>query len=260
VNIGPGSPTGVAFGYGAKFPAKYQNAMFAMDWSWGKLYAIHLQPEGSTYKALKEEFISGTPLPLTDVIIHPKDGAMYFAIGGRRVQSGVYRVTYTGSESTAPSSAKGAESPARELRRSLEAFHGRQEAKAVATAWPHLASSDRFVRWAARTALEHQLFEQWSAKALEEKDGAIRVEALLGLARAAGVCPQHRSENTGPVDGAMRAKILASLKSIEVSALSADQQFLFQRANLHELQQHGGSLQYHLHGEYGDQPAPGGSL
>ncbi|MDF1810894.1 MAG: hypothetical protein P1V20_01720 [Verrucomicrobiales bacterium] len=37
VNIGPGSPTGVVFGYGAKFPAKYQNALFACDWSYGKL-------------------------------------------------------------------------------------------------------------------------------------------------------------------------------------------------------------------------------
>ncbi len=27
---------------------------------------------------------------------------MYFAIGGRKVQSGLYRVTYTGSESTEP--------------------------------------------------------------------------------------------------------------------------------------------------------------
>ena len=46
--------------------------------------------------------ITGTPLPLTDVIISPHDGAMYFAIGGRKVQSGLYRVTYTGKESTAP--------------------------------------------------------------------------------------------------------------------------------------------------------------
>jgi hypothetical protein len=36
VDIGPGSPTGVCFGYGTKFPAKYQNAFFACDWSYGK--------------------------------------------------------------------------------------------------------------------------------------------------------------------------------------------------------------------------------
>ena len=65
INIGPGSPTGVTFGYGAKFPAKYQNATFALDWSWGKLYAIHLEPNGASYKATKEEFLSGSPLPLS---------------------------------------------------------------------------------------------------------------------------------------------------------------------------------------------------
>jgi len=90
VNIGPGSPTGVTFGYGAKFPAKYQEALFILDWSWGKLYAVHLKSDGSSYTATREEFLSGAPLPLTDAIIHPQDGAMYFAIGGRKVQSGLY--------------------------------------------------------------------------------------------------------------------------------------------------------------------------
>ena len=71
-----------------------------LDWSWGKLYAVHLKPEGSSYTATKEEFVTGAPLPITDAIIHPGDGAMYFTIGGRRVQSGLYRVTYVGDEST----------------------------------------------------------------------------------------------------------------------------------------------------------------
>jgi putative heme-binding domain-containing protein len=39
-------------------------------------------------------------LPITDAIIHPGDGAMYVTIGGRKVQSGLYRVTYVGDEST----------------------------------------------------------------------------------------------------------------------------------------------------------------
>ena len=102
VDVGPGSPTGVCFGYGAKFPAKYQNAFFACDWSYGKLYAVHLKPKGSTYTATVEEFASAQPLPITDLLINPDDGAMYFTVGGRRVQSGLYRVTYIGNESTAP--------------------------------------------------------------------------------------------------------------------------------------------------------------
>src|SRR5438270_10860850 len=103
VDIGPGSPTGLTFGYGAKFPAKYQDALFMCDWSYGKLYAVHLKPRGAGYAGEFEEFVTGTPLPLTDIVISPKDWAMYFAIGGRKTKSGLYRVTYVGSESTEPS-------------------------------------------------------------------------------------------------------------------------------------------------------------
>ena len=229
VNIGPGSPTGVTFGYGAKFPAKYQNALFALDWSWGKLYAIHLQPSGSTYSGTKEEFISGAPLPLTDALIHPQDGAMYFAIGGRRVQSGLYRVTYTGGESTAPADAAPAQSPARDLRRKLEAFHGRQDAQAVPTAWPHLASDDRFIRWAARTAIEHQPPAVWAEKALAEPDAAKQVEALLALARAAGVCPSHRKPEDKPVDFVMEARLLDALLRLDWAALNHEQRLTLVR-------------------------------
>ena len=101
IDIGPGSPTGITFGYGAKFPAKYQEALFINDWSYGKLYAVHLDPDGASYSASFEEFISGSPLPLTDIVVNPNDGALYFAIGGRRTKSGLYRVTYSGSESIA---------------------------------------------------------------------------------------------------------------------------------------------------------------
>lgn len=107
VDIGPGSPTGVTFGYGAKFPAKYQEAFFICDWSYGKLYAVHLKPAGSTYIGEAEEFMNGSPLPLTDIVVNPGDGAMYFAIGGRNTMSGLYRVTYVGKESTATSKGDG---------------------------------------------------------------------------------------------------------------------------------------------------------
>src|SRR5690606_22885033 len=125
------------------------------DWSWGKLHALHLEPDGASYRATREEFLSGAPLPLTDAVVHP-DGAMYFAIGGRKVQSGVYRVTYVGEESTEPVARRRADDPLRVLRHDLEQFHGRQHPETVERAWPHLAHPDRFIRWAARTAVEHQ--------------------------------------------------------------------------------------------------------
>ncbi len=98
----PARPPACVFGTGAKFPAKYQRALYGNDWTYGTMYAIHFEPSGASFKAVKEEFVCGKPLPLTDVVINPHDGAMYFAIGGRRTQSAVYRVTYAGKESTEP--------------------------------------------------------------------------------------------------------------------------------------------------------------
>ena len=139
LNIGPGSPTGVTFGYGAKFPAKYQNALFMLDWSWGKLYAVHLEASGSSYTATKEEFLSGAPLPLTDAIIHPQDGAMYFTIGGRRVQSGLYRVTYVGKESTARrADGEHNELGAQHAASSSKPSTASRTRKRSSVAWPHL--------------------------------------------------------------------------------------------------------------------------
>jgi putative heme-binding domain-containing protein len=235
LDIGPGSPTGMTFGYGARFPAKYQNALYALDWSWGKIYAVHLKPNGATYTATKEEFVTGAPLPVTDAIIHPQDGAMYFTIGGRRVQSGLYRVTYVGDESTKPVDMASSLSPprasqARDTRHALEAYHGKQDPEAIEFAWPFLASQDRFVRFAARTAVEHQPTETWSDKALTETDPAKRVEALLALARVAGECPQHRTDENPSVDTDMRANLLSAVIALDTPSLKLTQQLTLLRA------------------------------
>jgi putative heme-binding domain-containing protein len=228
LNIGPGSPTGCTFGYGAKFPAKYQEAFFALDWSWGKIYAVHLKPQGASFTATKEEFVSGGPLPVSDAIIG-QDGAMYFTIGGRRVQSGLYRVTYVGKESTAPLPDKTTPpDPATALRRLLEAFHGRQDPKAVETAWPHLGDQDRFIRAAARTALEHQPPEQWQDKALAEPDITAQLEALLALTRRTGVCPTHRKPGH-IVNTALRDQILAVLLQRDFTKLTDEQRLGYVR-------------------------------
>jgi putative heme-binding domain-containing protein len=183
VDIGPGSPTGVTFGYGAKFPSKYQEALYVCDWSYGKLYAVHLTPDRSAYKGTLEEFITGTPLPLTDIVVNPHDGAMYFAIGGRRTKSGLYRVTYHGTEPTAPAPVDDRDAEARALRRKLEAFHGHKDPEAVATAWPSLGHPDRFLRFAARVAIEWQDVASWQERALNETDVPTALTALLALAR-----------------------------------------------------------------------------
>ncbi|NNE90831.1 MAG: DUF1080 domain-containing protein, partial [Verrucomicrobiales bacterium] len=220
LNIGPGSPTGTRFGYGAKFPVKYQNSFYILDWSWGKLYAVHLEPKGASYTATKEDFITGAPLPITDLIIHPEDGAMYFAIGGRRVQSGLYRVTYTGDEDTAPAPhvTSTPNEPTR-IRRELEKFHGKQDPAAVGKAWEYLDHSDRHVRWAARIILEHQPTDEWTENALNESVPGKQLPALMTLARVSNAGPAHRDANA-KVDIETRDRIFAALLKIDYSSLT----------------------------------------
>ncbi len=190
VDVGPGSPTGVCFGYGARFPARYQNAFFICDWSYGKLYAVHLQPKGSTYTGTVEEFAAAQPLPLTDILIHPDDGAMYFTVGGRRVQSGLYRVTYVGDESTAPArSVAGGESQ-RQHRRALESWLQKgathADTKDLDRIWKSLGSSDRGIRHAARAALEKQPVRNWRKRLNREGNPVVATAALIALARTDG--------------------------------------------------------------------------
>jgi putative heme-binding domain-containing protein len=224
-NVGPGSPTGICFGYGTKFPAKYQEALIMCDWSYGKLYALHLTPDGAAYKGEMEEFLNGSPLPLTDVVVNPKDGALYFTIGGRKTQSGLYRVTYTGTESTAPSDGGPAQGPLHALRRKLEAFHGHQDPSAVKTAWPYLNHEDCFIRYAARVAVEHQDPKTWQQRALAEKDPARAINALLALVRAVGQDPFHHPRKPGePVPGeTLKAPILEALERIDWQKLTDPQ-------------------------------------
>jgi len=205
VDIGPGSPTGVTSGAGAKFPARYQHAIFANDWTYGTMYAIHLTPDGAGYKAEREEFVSGRPLPLTDVLIHPADGAMYFAIGGRGTQSGVYRVTYTGTESTATVAAL-KPTAAHALRRELETLHDEGTGpEAVGKAWPHLAHEDRWVRYAARVAIERQPVAAWADRVFGEKRPWAMIEGAVALARMGK--PEHRDRLLGVLNGLDFAKL-----------------------------------------------------
>ena len=92
VDIGLASPTGVIFGHGAKFPAKYQKALFLCDWAYGRILAVHMTPQGASYTGTSELFVGGRPMNVTDACIGP-DGAMWFTTGGRGTQSGLYRVT-----------------------------------------------------------------------------------------------------------------------------------------------------------------------
>jgi len=181
--VGQGSPTNLMFGTEANFPEKYRKALYAFDWSFGIIYAIHLEPSGATYEASAEEFISGSPLPLTDGVVGP-DGAMYFMTGGRRLESDVYRVYYTDEIKDERSSLTAEDLPEEHhIRRQLEAYHEGPKAGATDFAWPYLKHEDRFIQYAARIAVEHQPLNEWKSKALNEKDPATLIQAMIALAR-----------------------------------------------------------------------------
>ncbi|MAS92075.1 MAG: heme-binding protein [Verrucomicrobiales bacterium] len=214
VDIGPGSPTGVVFGTGAKFPAKYQNAFFIADWSYGKLYAVFMEQDGASYSGTFEEFMSAQPLPLTDLVVNPEDGALYIAIGGRRVQSGLYRVTYEGDESTDPAPVPEL-SELHKLRRKLEGYHKKDEG-AVEAVWPYLGHEDRFIRYAARTAIEHQPVSEWQDKALALEEPEAVINGMIALARLG--------------DKSLQGKIIGLLNKIDFASLSTRQRIDLVRA------------------------------
>jgi putative heme-binding domain-containing protein len=219
LDVGPGSPVGVTFGYGAKFPAKYQKSLFILDWTFGTIYAMHIEPEGATYKATREEFISRSPLPLTDAVIG-KDGAMYFTIGGRNTQSELFRVVYTGEETTAPVDAHDSRNKElRDLRHKLEAYQEHAAAdpkKAVDELLPNLGHGDRFIRYAARVGLEFQPIELWQERVLSSNDPETLITGIVGIA--------HQGPKTalGPV--------VKALNSIDFDKLNPMQQLEMLRA------------------------------
>lgn len=223
VNVGIGSPTGVRFGAGARFPAKYQHAMFVMDWSYGRILAVHLREEGASYSGTVEPFVQGKPLNVTDLEIGP-DGAMYFTIGGRGTQAGLYRVSYIGTERTDPAVVRTLQvtpaQAARRVRRDLEKFHSREDETALPRIWAGLDSTNRHIRFAARVALESQPVSAWRDKAIEATEPRAGLTALLALARVGSdedQIPALKALTRWPLDSLDEEWKLNKLRVIQVS-------------------------------------------
>ncbi len=185
-NIGYGSPTGIVFGTETKFPAKYQHALLIGDWSYGVVYAVNMEGEGATYKSTFEPFISAAPMPVTDLVVHPQQGCIYMTIGGRKVQSALYRVSYVGKEDTSPAKYPDTKeaSDARSTRRSLEAMHRATDKFDLKLVLANIGSSDRALRTAARLALEHQPVSVWKDSLSRANDPQSIITLAVALARS----------------------------------------------------------------------------
>lgn len=106
--LGRGSPTGVAVYQHRVFPKKYHDAVFVLDWTFGRVLAIYpalnLEPsQRIPDKIPSEVFIepSGTVgFAPTDVCVAP-DGSLLLCVGGRGTTGAIYRVSYRGDTSGA---------------------------------------------------------------------------------------------------------------------------------------------------------------
>ncbi len=195
LNIGPGSPTGVLAGRGFKAPAKYQQAIYAFDWTFATIYAIHLEADGASFKATKEEFIAGAGLPVTDGAIG-KDGAMYFATGGRRGESNLWRMVYADSESTEPQPGKAGEN---EARAKLADYIRNPENADLAFVLENLGSGERTLRFMARAALERFPDTGWAPKIAGQEAVWARILGTMAMARLDG--KKHRELALEILDG-----------------------------------------------------------
>jgi putative heme-binding domain-containing protein len=218
LDMGPGSPTGVVFLRDTNFPKPWRDAMLALDWTFGTIHAIYLEPDGATYKARRETFLTGKPMPLTDAVVSPKDRALYVSVGGRGAASTIYRISAT-SPDASPANSPLPLPPAHERRRALEAFYSEPPSQAaVDAAWARLDDEDRFVRFAARTVLEKQPTLSWAERALRESNPAKASQALLALVRVG--------------DDGLRVPALASLRTLDWAKLTPVEQQTVARATM----------------------------
>jgi putative heme-binding domain-containing protein len=217
INIGPGSPTGLSFGHHSKFPAKYQDKLFCCDWTFGTIYTVDMEENGSSYTGTKTEFLNGTPLNIAAMRFGP-DGHMYFVVGGRNTASKLYRVRYTGPHRDGPKKSLVANQKLRDLRHSLEAFHGSRTggAAAIAKAWPHLSHADRDIRYAARLAIENQDIKLWRDKVFSESNPRAVIYAAIALCR-------HGEKS-------LSSRVLEKLNGVSFESLENDDQLALLRA------------------------------
>jgi putative heme-binding domain-containing protein len=102
--LGRGSPTGVVCYRHVQFPEKYRGAVFLLDWTFGRVWAVRPQRCGSSFCGRAELFLEAVGdngFAPTAAAVDPATGDLYLSIGGRGTRGAVYRVRYPAGLSAA---------------------------------------------------------------------------------------------------------------------------------------------------------------
>jgi putative membrane-bound dehydrogenase-like protein len=94
--VGRGSPTGVASYRHTQFPQHYRDGIFALDWTFGRIYFFPLKSDGTSYQTEPELFlepIGSHGFAPTDAAVAP-DGSLLVSIGGRKTRGAVFKIRY----------------------------------------------------------------------------------------------------------------------------------------------------------------------
>ncbi len=192
LDVGLGSPTGVVFAP-ESWPAGLGGSLLIADWAYGQVFAVQLQAAGSSYSGELSSFLKGKPFPVTDLTVQGE--TLYLTTGGRRVQSGLYRVTATPRGALLEASASKnagathAASGASELalaheRRALESMGAQASEAQIESIFKSLSSNDPGVQRAARTALERLPIGSWGMRCFELQDARAIILSGIAMARS----------------------------------------------------------------------------
>ena len=225
-DIGLGCPTGVKFGTLAKWPIRYRSAFFMMDWTFGRILAVHPSPKGTSYSAQStlasytnpagpeangevEVFLSGKAMPFTDLEFGA-DGAMYLTVGGRGTQAALYRVSWVGQVDKMQE----LEATLAESKKATLAAQARKT-----NAFPE-TEGDAFARFSWRLALEQKPVAEWKDAALRETRPRVALTQLLALARVGDKSVQPElleALQKFPLDGLDEELKLLKLRVLKLS-------------------------------------------
>ena len=186
------------------------------------------RPRGRRYDGELEEFVAGTPLALTDVVVNPKDGAMYFAVGGRNTQSGLYRVTYAGAEPTSPAATerpgggRGRPAACGTRSRPSTVTRIRRPSPLPGRTWATPTDSSAGPpAWRSSFRIRRRGVRKPSPRPSSPEAA---LNALLALTHVSAQDPAHRAARCPAPDPALRDQILAALDRIAWDALDVAQQ------------------------------------